>query len=1659
MKKLYLTLLIFPICIYAFGQISNYGTDNFNSIREEFYENYSDTIQDTNYLKTIKQFKRWEQFWGPRLTKYNSFDSITHKRIDVYAQMQTSNTYNDHSNWLELGPNTNGLSGIGRIDAIEIDPANSNIIYAGSPSGGLWKTIDGGLNWSNISDNYFTSLGVSSIAVASTNSNTIYAATGDVDSETTYSHGIYRSNDGGITWQTINTGLINENTPHFTIGKIILHPTNTYVAFVATSLGIYKCTNINDNTPQWTKVYPVSGNEYVRNIGFNPNNSSTLYAVGIDIISSVNDGQTWNSIATADNGLDFSGTPWPNALNGLYIQMMNMAIDPNGNYIYVNGISRNSPPPYNWNTFWKRELWRYDILNDVWSDRIAIPGGNEPPHTVARTEMVVSPLDSEHLYAGGVYLWESIDGGVTWIYYGAGYIHADYHEFLFDPNDNNILFVGTDGGVWKIDIQNHSSTELNNGLGISTMYNMASSIIDPYQVLTGSQDCGINYFKNNQWSHEITSDGFQCYMDEEDIDIMYATKYYPVNGMLKRSNNDANDPSGWTTISTDQDNAFFGASLVAHPEKTYELYQARQSIWKIPNSRTGSSSNWVRISDFHNKFPFMSQYSICYALEIAPTDGNVIYTSFIEASSWVIDFNEVKLLKTTIGGGLNSNDWIDITPDPYNGVYTYFITDIAVSDQNPDEIWICYSGYIEGTKVKHYDGANWNNYNDGLPNVPLNTIVYYEGSDDMLFVGTDIGVYYRDNSMNQWMPFTKDLPSVIVNWLEINENNSTLRAATYGRGLWEADLLCALPGEEVFINDNTVWDTPILVRNTITINAGAKLTITDEVSLTSFAKIIVKPGAKLIIDGGTLTNACSEVWQGIEIWGNSNAHQYPDANANYQQGYVELKNDAVIENAYNAVTLWKPDDWQSMGGILIANDVTFRNNRRAVEFMSYQNFDPASGDPRPNKSKFVDCVFETDEDYFNTDDFHAFVSMWKVDGIKFYGCDFEDKRVAFQDPPYYQAVGIWTIDANFYVLPDCSDSNYDCWSCPDPSIDFSSFTGLNIAVYSSQERTNNSFVIDHTKFVNNLHGIYNAANNYASCIRSDFEIGTKQLAAPYYIPLGIYNYSSTGFTFNQNDFTPHASLPPDIDFTTGICCKCINEDVNTVYNNKFIGLGYGNIASGDNHNNYNPYLGLTYKCNHNSANLKYDFYIYNGEGIATYQGTEDEAAGNTFCHNTTPDGSDFANLATWPVNYFYYEGNPDEDPLNTIGVWKKGAPENLCEDRYIINSNIRLSETEKDNYRQQYYDNKIEYDNTKALYESLKDGGSTPDTKFDIEISWPDETWELRAQLLADSPHLSKEVLMAAADKTDVLPHTIMFEICMANPEEMRNKRFLEYLATKDDPMPQYMIDNLRNGADEDTYKSVLQNEMAGYAYLWGTACNNLIRDIVLDSIGINRDSLRLWLSNKENLKGEYEIVDSYLAEDDLTNALTHLNNIPNNFELSDKQLEEYNYFHDLKTTIINAQQQGRNIFQLDSLEILDLAYIADTSKYLAGVQAQSILNFVYGYSYFDLPDLQEPNMKSGQIQNHGFHNKAMQEENHYISAHPNPASQWVAIDYTLPYPSEKATIIIYNAFGKIVKTFELKTVIGQSIWDTRNIPSGIYFYSLQVNGAAIDKRKLIISK
>jgi hypothetical protein len=824
-KNFALILMLVIVSLASTAQRSS--SCSFKEIQQSYYENFNGDAGKYDEGSEFNQFRRWEKFWGPRLTGNYDFSKAVNqqrKYIQTYSSEKRSSP-NLESNWVELGPKKNGLGGTGRIDAIAFHPTDTNTMYVGAPSGGAWVSYDAGKNWENLNTDYqLPFLGVSSIALDPENPDIIFLGTGDVDSEWTWSSGVYRSMDAGQTWQP--AGLNNLDTT-FTIAKILLHPQNQNMAFAATSIGIFSTLNRNAATPSWSKVYPSVNYqfEYVRNIVFHPDNPEVLFACGTDIISSTQNGQpgSWTRIATPGSGLDFTNTPWATQFNGEeYVSVCNLAIAPQGDFLYINCMTRDKPPPYNWQSASHFYFYQYDISAEAWTElNPSVNSWGRAPITGGRNEMAVSPLNSQLLYAGGIrpYIKDCSNPDERWKILNLS-AHVDYHELVFSPWEENVLYVGTDGGLFKQDLkipdaftdggsfkraynqrvfesesEFNSTEELNNGLGLATIYNLGSSEVDPDQVMMGCQDLGIFYRTGSKWFTEINNaDGFQCLMDKDDQNLMYATVSYPYNGSIFRSGESFENPRwdfsmvGFEPVN---ESSWFGASLVADPFNNKTLFQARINLWKVDDASNSTPSDWYKITDVNTILPegWNNFNSAIYALEIAPANPDYIYFSSVKLDTWVTDFNAVRVFRTNNGGGLNATDWTDITPPTSgNNDGTYFITDIAVSSANPEKIWVSYSGYLENYKVKMYDGNNWTDYYEGLPNLPAHCIVHVNGSEDALFVGTDVGVYFRDATMDQWEPFSENLPAVIVNWLEVNYTGQKLRAGTFGRGLWETSL-------------------------------------------------------------------------------------------------------------------------------------------------------------------------------------------------------------------------------------------------------------------------------------------------------------------------------------------------------------------------------------------------------------------------------------------------------------------------------------------------------------------------------------------------------------------------------------------------------------------------------------------------------------------------------------------------------------------------------------------------------------------------------------------------------------------------------------------------------------------------------------------------------
>ncbi|MCD4744961.1 MAG: hypothetical protein K8R58_01530, partial [Bacteroidales bacterium] len=813
---------------------------------------------------------------------------------------------------------------------------------------------------------------------------------------------------------------------------------------------------------------------------------------------------------------------------------------------------------------------------------------------------------------------------LNWSHQGTYGAHWDFHEFIFSPWNDNELFMGTDGALWKKNFSTNVTTELNNRLGVATMFNMCSSFIDPDQILTGHQDCGVNYYKDQSWSWEFDSDGFECLMDYYDINLMYATDPVTINGSIHRSSNDCNAPSWSGNIGPTSGPALFGAALIMDPANSHILYQGRQDVWKTINAPTCTNSDWTKISDFPTHFPQQSDYQIISGMEIAPSDPDYIYLSNVNIGSWLTAYDETLLLKTTSGGGLNENDWTDITPDPANH---YYIKDVAVSSYNPDHIWACYSGYYETHKVKmSTDGGNtWYDYGEGLPNIPVNCIIYENGSNDAVYIGTDVGVYYRNETMTQWEPFMDGLPNVNVRWLEINYNKGFIRAATYGRGLWESPIPCQSNPESISITEDLIWYAPQFITNDIIIEPNCTLTVKNLVKVADNNKFIVKRGGKLFIDGGIITDACGDMWQGIEVWGNSNQPQLVT-----EQGWVKIINNGTIENSKMGIYTNRPDPEETggfiqgyTGGIIQATDAHFINNKIAVKFYSYAYH---------SVSTFNDCGFKTDEEYIGSEEPEYFMEITGMDGVQITSCDFTNDT---GNDDY--GSGIYSHNSYIKLDGKCTSGSNPCTEWEN-----NLFKNLYYGVYATDNGTEYYVDIRHSTFGYTDRGIYISGIDGARLTSNKFFLPAAVLFSKG--QYGLYLNEATGYHVETNEFTgPLFAEPGEI----GLYVNNSGDNWNQIYNNTFENLQYGTIAYGWNRSSDGS-LGLCIECNDYENNTT-DILVNTEEalenqGIARNQGcqglNDTLPAGNTFTQNFAGLEYNFYNSENCGfIEYVYHSEN------------------------------------------------------------------------------------------------------------------------------------------------------------------------------------------------------------------------------------------------------------------------------------------------------------------------------------------------------------------------------------------------------------------------------------
>lgn len=780
------------------------GKFNISAIESEF-----EAFKTNSNFYSQKGWKwqaRWLEEQAKNTSLGNDFPNYEAGYFEYQNHTQTSKKLKrSNANWSPAGPvlrppNANSYSnhGMGRINCIEFHPTDSNIFWVGVAQGGIWRTDNYGETYTPLNDG-LPMLRISDIEVNPNNTQELYACVGDyayigvgldLDDRKRHTHyglGVYKSTDGGASWQPTALTFNELNRNNTLMRRVFVNPSNTQEIIAAGVEGIFKSY---DGGNSFNQVL----DSLIWDFEMNPDNPNTLIAVG-GWVKNTNSGSAC-ILKSTDFGDTWQLTSVPFSNKG-QVQRVEVAYAADTNYLYAVGCDVNRgfygfyqsiDGGLNWNT----QFDQSDSLNILaWSDGIDEVGGQG----AYDLSIAVDPKDKNKVFVGGVNTWGTDDGGQTfngvsyWINYFGESLHADQHQFKFNPLDGK-MYVCNDGGLYRsndVQIGDWSVAnwgylwptvweDISDGMQITSFYRLGISEGNPGIVIAGAQDNSTYYKSNNSWLNIIGGDGMEAILHPTDPQVLYGSSQY---GRIYSSNDGGANYDYYFTydIWANGEEGAWTTPYWLNPNNTSQLITGHGQVYQTMNN----GSFWNAISSFPNVSE-LGQPQVASALAVKEDNPNIIYVAKRLYHSLGLPS---QLFKTDNGG----STWQDITaglPD------SLFFTDIEINQNQPDEVWVTCAGYSNGNKVFYSNdgGATWSNISKNLPNLPCNTIVLDQNTQNRnVYVGLDRGVYFTNDTATSWHLYEDNLPKVIISELEIHNTSKKLYAATFGRGIWVGNLV------------------------------------------------------------------------------------------------------------------------------------------------------------------------------------------------------------------------------------------------------------------------------------------------------------------------------------------------------------------------------------------------------------------------------------------------------------------------------------------------------------------------------------------------------------------------------------------------------------------------------------------------------------------------------------------------------------------------------------------------------------------------------------------------------------------------------------------------------------------------------------------------------
>lgn len=803
--------VLFFLCIFFF-QYTVYG-QKYKDMMNDYTINFYDVVNEAeSYFKTIdtkakgsgyKQFMRWVVNNGYKYYPSGNRLTIDPEFTKKAYQKNLTNKANQPSKaigvggWRELGPfsidNITGhyTAGMGRVEDFYVDPNNMQNIYICSRSGGLWKTTNEGATWNITSTEILPASGVNSIAVNPLNFNHLYIALQNANNN--YSYGIYESLNGGTSFNETsfnptNLGLGGLGS-NFIIHTIVHHPSSSNTLLIGTSNGLYLTSN---NFDTWTQV--ISSGQ-ITQIKFHPTNSNTVYAYNNsqkDLVYVSND--TGNTFATTlisgNNNAAGKIDVTPNSENDVFF------ISASGLYKSMNaGISfilvSNA----------------FNSINTVGTEAFAVNSTNNQ-------NFIIGAVDAANSIDGGInftkrtdwYLGAPMHGTGTFeqnYFNSSAYVHADIR---IAKSTNGVFYIGTDGTLAKsIDggttWQNLMQT---NAPAIRENYKLGISQSNNNVAICGSQDNGISIKNPSEWVEAFGADGMEGLVLPLNPNYMIGS--YQFGGRVRTLNAGITN----TLVTSNGVNGWWEAPLAFNPNDQFKIYDFRNGVYL--STDFGLNFDYIGTPSFLSSNPDNYWWQIRNA-KIAQNNSEIMIVS--RASE----------IEKSIDGGIT---FFDVK----NNLPNHEIQDIAFNPNNDNDIIVVNASYQDNDEKVYRStngGASWSNITFNIGNIPVHTVVIDHTNNTNIYIGTEVGVYYMPLNGNSWTLYSTDLPNVAIQELEINYGANTLKAATWGRGLWEYDLVGrdSYPSiENTSITNSPTLNAPIQGTNqfvTSIINYGGTL--------------------------------------------------------------------------------------------------------------------------------------------------------------------------------------------------------------------------------------------------------------------------------------------------------------------------------------------------------------------------------------------------------------------------------------------------------------------------------------------------------------------------------------------------------------------------------------------------------------------------------------------------------------------------------------------------------------------------------------------------------------------------------------------------------------------------------------------------------------------